>query len=103
MLSDQHVQQAADRAAGLQLLEAAIRACGTATFLQGFLSWSVRLLSIIRSNKADHQVRRQASKQRQRCGLSYSQVKVTFPGVRCETVSIVVACPSQQICFRPQC
>ena len=94
MLSDHHVQQAADRAAGLQLLEAAIRTCGTATFLQGFLNWSVRLLSIIRSNKADHQVRRQASNQRQHCGLPYSQVKMTFSGVRCENVSIIVACPS---------
>ena len=86
MLSDHHVQQAADRAAGLQLLEAAIRACGTATFLQGFLSWSVRLLSIIRSNKADHQVRRQASNQRQTGSSpthmsSYSQIKRMFPGV----------------------
>ena len=69
MSSDYHVLQAADRAAGLQLLEAAIRACGTATFLKGFLGWSVRLLSIIRNNKADHQVRRQASNQRQHCGL----------------------------------
>lgn len=80
MLSDQPVQQAADRAAGLQLLEAAIQACGTATFLQGFLSWSVRLLSVIRSHKADHQVSTQASNKRQYCGASLPRGHDGVPG-----------------------
>jgi hypothetical protein len=51
-----NIPQAAERRAGLQLLEVTFQHCSSRTFLQDFPAWSTHLLTLTRKHKEDDQV-----------------------------------------------